>query len=139
MLATSLSSYFLRYTIHVDTKQQLYSTKRFDMCNAQSKLCTICMMQNWSCKNANKQFIILKSDSVFYTLFPPRQHSACHCWRCRGWSTVVIIGVLLCVLVMRKVHHAATKSQSKLCTSCFFFSQVFYRLIYLCTKLKYDL
>ena len=35
---------------------------------------------------------------------------------------MVIIGILLCVLVMRKVRHAATKSQSKLCTLCFFFN-----------------
>ena len=38
---------------------------------------------------------------------------------------VVIIGILLCVLVIRKVCHAATKSQSKLYTLWGFFSAQF--------------
>ena len=43
---------------------------------------------------------------------------------------VVITGVLLCALVIRKVRHTATKSQSKLYTLWVFFSHLFYQLMY---------
>ena len=83
---------------------------------------TIYMVQNWSCKNARSA--IYHDQILYFTLFPLPDNTVLAIAGGTGGGAlllVVIIGILLCVLVMRKVCHAATKSQSKLYTLWFFF------------------
>ena len=68
------------------------------------------------------------SQILYFTLFPLTDNTVLAIAGGAGGGgllLVVIIGVLLCVLVMRKVCHAATKSQSKLCTLWGFFQPSF--------------
>ena len=73
-------------------------------------------MQIGLAKMPDQHFIVIKH-GLYITHFPLPDNTVLAIAGGAGGGAlllVAIIGILLCVLVMRKVHHAATKSQSKL-------------------------
>ena len=142
MLGTSFSSSFFYFFIFFsDTPFMLTPISNFTlqkglMCIIQApyidQQSTICMVQNLFCKNP-RSAINLSCQILDFVLFPLPDHTVFAIIGGAGGGAlllVVITGVLLCALVIRKVRHTATKSQSKLYTLWVFFSHLFYQLMY---------